>query len=168
MKKLVLSAMFLALGLVLPFFTGQIPKLAPCFLPMHIPVLLCGMIVGGPWGAADRFYVRCWRSALFSMPPPYPTAVSMAFELAAYGLISGLFSASAAQQRSRRHLSLSDCRHAVGPRGLGHHTLDYDGFRYTVQHRAVFCRRLHQRRSRHCAPTDPNPHHSGQCCRKRS
>ena len=49
-RKLVLSAMFLALGLVLPFLTGQLPELGSMLLPMHIPVLLCGMIVGGPWG----------------------------------------------------------------------------------------------------------------------
>lgn len=90
-KKLVLSAMFLALGLVLPFFTGQIPEIGSMLLPMHIPVLLCGMIVGGPWGLLIGFLCPLLRSALFSMPPPYPTAVSMAFELAAYGLISGLF-----------------------------------------------------------------------------
>ena len=48
-RKLVLSAMFLALGLVLPFLTGQLPELGSMLLPMHIPVLLCGMIVGGPW-----------------------------------------------------------------------------------------------------------------------
>ncbi|MCB7514452.1 ECF transporter S component [bacterium 210917-SL.2.15] len=90
-KKLVLSAMFLALGLVLPFFTGQIPEVGSMLLPMHIPVLLCGMIVGGPWGLLVGFICPLLRSALFSMPPPYPAAVSMAFELAAYGLTSGLF-----------------------------------------------------------------------------
>lgn len=89
-KKLVLSAMFLALGLVLPFFTGQIPEIGSMLLPMHIPVLLCGMILGGPWGLVVGFVCPLLRSALFSMPPPYPGAISMAFELAAYGFISGI------------------------------------------------------------------------------
>ena len=88
-KKLVLSAMFLALGLVLPFFTGQIPEVCSMLLPMHIPVLLCGMIVGGPWGLLVGFICPLLRSALFSMPPPYPAAVSMAFELAVYGAAAG-------------------------------------------------------------------------------
>ena len=39
-KKIVLSAMFLALGMVLPFFTGQIPQIGSMLLPMHIPVFL--------------------------------------------------------------------------------------------------------------------------------
>ena len=69
---------------LLPFFTGQIPEIGSMLLPMHIPVLLCGMIVGGPWGLLIGFLCPLLRSALFSMPPPYPTAVSMAFELAAY------------------------------------------------------------------------------------
>ena len=46
LKNLVLSAMFLAIGLVLPFFIGQIPAIGKMLLPMHIPVLLCGLICG--------------------------------------------------------------------------------------------------------------------------
>ena len=43
-KNLVLAAMFLAIGLVLPFFTGQIPQIGSMLLPMHLPVLLCGLL----------------------------------------------------------------------------------------------------------------------------
>ena len=43
-KKISLSAMFFALGLILPFFTGQIPQIGSMLLPMHIPVFLCGFI----------------------------------------------------------------------------------------------------------------------------
>lgn len=46
-KKLVLSAFFLALGLVLPFLTGQIPEIGNMISPMHFPVMLCGFICGG-------------------------------------------------------------------------------------------------------------------------
>ena len=41
-KNTVLAAMFLAIGLVLPFLTGQIPRIGSMLLPMHIPVFLCG------------------------------------------------------------------------------------------------------------------------------
>ena len=44
--NLVLSAMFLALALVLPFLTGQIPQIGGMLLPMHLPVFLCGLICG--------------------------------------------------------------------------------------------------------------------------
>lgn len=84
-----LGAMFLAIGIVLPFFTGQIPQVGSMLLPMHIPVLLCGLICGWKYGLAVGFILPIMRSALFIMPPMFPTAVAMAFELAAYGFISG-------------------------------------------------------------------------------
>ena len=85
-----LSAMFLALGLVLPFFTGQIPQIGSMLLPMHIPVFLCGLICGWQYGAAVGFIVPLLRSVLFGMPPLFPTALSMAFELMTYGMVVGL------------------------------------------------------------------------------
>ena len=86
--RLVLAALFLALGLVLPFFTGQIPQIGSMLLPMHIPAFLCGLICGWQWGAAVGFIMPLMRSLLFTMPPLL-TAVAMAFELAAYGAIAG-------------------------------------------------------------------------------
>ena len=87
-RALVLSAMFLALALVLPFFTGQIPQVGGMLLPMHLPVFLCGLICGWQYGLAVGFVAPLLRLALFSMPPLL-TAVAMAFELAAYGGIAG-------------------------------------------------------------------------------
>ena len=58
--------------------------------PMHFPVLLCGFVLGGPWGLAVGVAAPLLRSVLFGMPPMFPVAISMAFELAAYGLGSGL------------------------------------------------------------------------------
>ena len=89
-KKLVLSAMFVALGLVLPFLTGQIREIGSMLLPMHLPVFLCGLICGWQYGLAVGFIVPLLRSFLFSMPMMYPTAIAMAFELATYGLVAGL------------------------------------------------------------------------------
>ena len=89
-KQMTLAALFLALGLVLPFFTGQIPQIGSMLLPMHIPVFLCGLICGWQYGAAVGFLVPLMRSFLFGMPPLFPTAISMAFELLTYGLTVGL------------------------------------------------------------------------------
>ena len=89
MKKLVYSAMCLALCLVLPFLTGQIPEIGSMLLPMHIPVLLCGFVLGWKWGLAVGFITPLFRTLLFSMPPLL-TALPMAFELAAYGILTGL------------------------------------------------------------------------------
>lgn len=89
-KKMVLSAFMLALCLVLPFLTGQIPQVGKMLLPMHIPVLLCGFICGWPWALAVGFVAPILRSVLFTMPMMFPDAVSMAFELCIYGFVTGL------------------------------------------------------------------------------
>ena len=88
--KLVFAAMFLALSLVLPFLTGQIPEIGSMLCPMHIPVLLCGFICGGPWGLIVGFIAPVLRSLIFGMPTLFPKAVCMAFELAAYGAVAGI------------------------------------------------------------------------------
>lgn len=90
-KKLVLSGVFLALGLVLPFLTMQIPSIGNMLLPMHIPVLLCGFICGAPYGLIVGFVTPLLRSVLFGIPKLFPMASGMAFELAAYGFFAGLF-----------------------------------------------------------------------------
>ena len=89
-RKLTLSALFLALGLVLPLITGQIPQIGKMLLPMHIPVLLCGMVCGWPYGLAVGAVMPLLRGLLFGMPVLYPTGIGMAFELAAYGAVIGL------------------------------------------------------------------------------
>lgn len=88
-QKLVLAAMFFAIGLVLPFITGEIPQIGQMLLPMHLPVFLCSLIVGWPYGLAIGFLLPLVRSLLFVMPPLYPNAIAMAFELACYGFFSG-------------------------------------------------------------------------------
>lgn len=89
-KTLVLASMFLALALLLPFLTGQIQQIGSMLCPMHIPVLLCGFFCGGPWGFAVGLIAPILRSFLFGMPPLFPVATCMAFELATYGLVAGL------------------------------------------------------------------------------
>lgn len=88
--KLVLSALFLALGIVMPFLTAQIPEVGSMLLPMHIPVLICGFACGWQYGLVVGLVVPVLRSMMYTMPPMFPTAVCMAFELAAYGGITGL------------------------------------------------------------------------------
>ena len=88
-KNLVLGALFLALALLLPFVTGQIPQIGQMLCPMHLPVLLAGFVCGGPIGAAVGFIAPLLRCLIFSMPP-LMNAIPMAFELLTYGLVSGL------------------------------------------------------------------------------
>ena len=97
-KNLALSAMFLALGLVLPLLTGQIQQIGNMMLPMHIPVFLCGLICGWRYGAAVGFLAPLLRSVTFGMPPMYPVAAAMAFELAVYGGAAGFLYHSVKRQ----------------------------------------------------------------------
>ncbi|MEA4883584.1 MAG: ECF transporter S component [Clostridia bacterium] len=90
-KNLVLAALFLALGLLMPFLTGQIPNLGSKLLPMHLPVLICGFVCGWPLGLVVGLITPVFRSLIFGMPPLFPTAVVMSFELAAYGFATGWF-----------------------------------------------------------------------------
>lgn len=88
-KNITLAAMFIAVGLILPFFTGQIPQFGKMLLPMHIPVFFCGLICGWQYGLTVGFVLPLLRYAVFGMPVIFPTGIAMAFELASYGLISG-------------------------------------------------------------------------------
>lgn len=88
-KNMILSAMFLAIGLVLPFLTGQLQQFGNMLLPMHIPVFLCGLICSWKYGLAIGFIMPVMRSLIFHMPVLYPNAVAMAFELATYGFVAG-------------------------------------------------------------------------------
>ena len=90
-RKLTYSALFLALAMVLPLLTGQIPQIGKSLCPLHIPALLCGFLVGWPWGLAVGFIAPLLRSLIFGMPAMFPDAVVMAFELAVYGCAAGLF-----------------------------------------------------------------------------
>lgn len=89
-RRLTLTAMFIALGYLLPFLTGQIPQFGTMLSPMHIPALLCGFVCGWQYGLVAGAIMPLLRSATLGMPPMFPTAVAMAFELAAYGCAAGL------------------------------------------------------------------------------
>lgn len=88
--NLTLAAMFLAMGLLLPFLTGQIQHIGNMMLPMHIPVILCGLICGWKYGLGVGFVTPILRYFLWGMPVLYPNGIAMAFELAAYGFVVGL------------------------------------------------------------------------------
>ena len=88
--KITFSAIFLALAFVLPFLTGQIPEIGSMLCPMHIPVILCGFICGWKYGLIVGVVAPLLRSLTLGMPPLFPTAVCMSFELATYGVVSGL------------------------------------------------------------------------------
>ena len=89
-RKLVLSAMFLSLCMVLPFLTGQVPEIGSMLLPMHLPVRIAGFVLGAPYGALIGLIAPFLRFFIFGMPPLFPVGASMAVEMCVYGLACGL------------------------------------------------------------------------------
>ena len=98
LRKMILSAVFLAVGMVLPMLTMQVKEIGDSLLPMHIPVLLCGILCGWQYGGFVGLVLPVLRSVTFGMPPIYPNAVWMALELAAYGFAIGLVYAAFKKQ----------------------------------------------------------------------
>lgn len=90
LNDLILSGVYLAIGLVLPLLTMQVKEIGDSLLPMHLPVMLCGMMCGSGYGLVIGALLPVVRAFLFGMPPLYPNAVWMAAELATYGFIVGI------------------------------------------------------------------------------
>ena len=105
-RRMVSAAVCLALCMVLPFLTGQIPQVGSALCPMHIPVLLAGFLCGSWWAMAVGAAAPLLRFALFGMPPIFPTGVAMCFELAAYGLVSGVLYARLPKKTANIYVSL--------------------------------------------------------------
>jgi len=105
-QNLAFAAVCLALCLLLPFLTGQIPEIGTALSPMHIPVLLAGFLCGPWWAAGVGLVAPPLRYLLFHMPPIFPTGLAMMFELAAYGLVSGLLYAKLPKKTSSIYISL--------------------------------------------------------------
>ena len=89
-KNLTASAVCLALCILLPYLTGQIQTIGVALAPMHIPVLLCGFICGPAYAAVVGIIAPLLRFAIAGMPPIMPMGTAMCFELAVYGIATGL------------------------------------------------------------------------------
>lgn len=88
-KRTVLAAMMVALCVVLPMAFHAVPDGGSVFLPMHIPVLVCGMICGWPYGFLCGL-LGPLLSCLTTGMPPLAFLPSMMVECAVYGLVTGL------------------------------------------------------------------------------
>ncbi|HIU30690.1 MAG TPA: ECF transporter S component [Candidatus Caccousia avistercoris] len=88
-RNLVFTAMCLALAVVLPMAFHVVPNAGSVLLPMHIPVLLCGLLCGPVYGLACGVLAPALSSLITQMPPA-AVLPSMICELAVYGLLAGL------------------------------------------------------------------------------
>ncbi len=89
LKQLTLSALCVALCVVLPIAFHVIPNAGSVLLPMHIPVLLCGLVCGWQYGLLCGVLGPLLSSVLTSMPPA-AILPSMMVECGMYGCVSGL------------------------------------------------------------------------------
>ena len=106
-KKLCFAALLLALGWLLPFLTGQNRDLGNMLSLIHFPAYLGGFLLGPWYGLLLGFLIPLSRSILFGMPTLYPRAVCMAFEMAAYGGISGaLYYVLNKSKKTKRSMNL--------------------------------------------------------------
>ncbi len=105
-RPLVYSALCLALCMVLPLFTGQIPQIGKMLCPMHIPVLLAGFLCGPWWAMLVGALAPLLRYVLFGMPQLLPTGLAMCFELLAYGFFAGLLYRALPQKAGYVYISL--------------------------------------------------------------
>ncbi|NLY44830.1 MAG: ECF transporter S component [Tissierella sp.] len=90
-RKVVLSGLFIAFGVLLPMIFHQFNMGGPGFLPMHIPVLIAGLFLGPMAGLLVGIVTPIISSVLTGMPPLFPMLPIMIFELGAYGFVSGFF-----------------------------------------------------------------------------
>ena len=160
LKNLVLSAMFLAIGIVLPFFTGQIPQIGKMLLPMHLPVFLCGLICGWQYGLAVGLILPVMRSSIFFMPAMFPTAIAMSFELAAYGAVAGFL-----YKRSKWQCIIALYRSLIIAMLAGRLVwgcASAGAFRQRLYPCGVFCRRFYERRPRNYPPARVHPRGDGR------
>lgn len=88
-KKMAFTGVFIAIGILLPVALHSIPEAGKILLPMHLPVLLCGLVCGPLFGLACGVLTPLLSSLITGMPP-MAFLPAMLCELAVYGLVAGL------------------------------------------------------------------------------
>lgn len=90
-RNLVIAALLLAIGLVLPYVVHMFGQEAGMILdPMDLPVLLCGLLLGWRYGLGLGIILPLLSGVITGMPPIFPVAIAMAVQLGIFGLITGL------------------------------------------------------------------------------
>lgn len=88
-KKLVVSAMMVAVGILLPMLFHAVPNAGAVFAPMHLPVLVAGLLCGPFYGAIVGMLCPLLSSILTGMPA-LAVLPNMLVEMFLYGGLTGL------------------------------------------------------------------------------
>lgn len=117
-KKLTMTAMMIALGLVLPPVIRMIPNGGVLFSPMHISPLLTGLVIGPLEGIVVGLICPLLNHVLYGMPQG-TTLIGMCFELPVYGLVSGMLMNVFKNQKDQVKVYLSLIIAMLGGRIVG-------------------------------------------------
>ena len=88
--RMIIAAMLMAIGMVLPKLLGGVQVVGQAISPLHIIALIAGLTLGGLWGGIVGLACPLLGHFFFSAPPSIDKALPMAFECRAYGVITGL------------------------------------------------------------------------------
>jgi predicted membrane protein len=91
-RKIVISGLLIAIGVFLPVIFHSMSMGGQIFLPMHIPVLIGGILLGPLYGSLVGVITPILSSFFTGMPPVFPMLPIMVFELGTYGLTAGYIS----------------------------------------------------------------------------
>lgn len=89
-RKITISGLLIAVGLILPKLFHMVNMAGPIFLPMFYPILIGGLLLGWKYGLMLGVVIPFISSVLTAMPPFYPTAFAMAIQLGTMGAVIGL------------------------------------------------------------------------------
>lgn len=90
LRKLAVTAVCMALCVVLPLTVHAIPNSGVLLSPMHLPVLLCGLVCGWQYGFLCGLAGPLLSCMITGMPPTGPILYGMLVELPVYGFVSGI------------------------------------------------------------------------------
>jgi riboflavin transporter FmnP len=88
-RQLTFTSLFIACGIILPIFFHFMSMSGTIFLPMHIPVLIGGLLLGWRSGLIIGITAPILSSLLTGMPPIFPLTPMMIVELSLYGITAG-------------------------------------------------------------------------------
>jgi len=88
-RDLAIGGLFGAVGVALPI-VFHLVGLGKAFLPMHLPVLVCGLLISPTVSFAVGAVTPVVSSALTGMPPLVPTGLMMTLEVGTLAAAAGV------------------------------------------------------------------------------
>jgi hypothetical protein len=103
---LIMALICLAISVVLPMLTDQVPRFGQGLRPMHIPVLIAGFSCGPVIGFVVGLAAPMLSLLIHGVPAFMPMGFAMGLELATYGLIAGLLYSQLPKKTESIYVSL--------------------------------------------------------------